>query len=367
MTPRRTLTDSPFDTLEKTFDLLVTGPDPLALDGTPIAGLPDRAVPLGELKARLLHPSTPFSVRDAIVGELVARSQADGGAWTVGLAGVLLPGLRRAVWPLVQACPGKARRHRGRDPRRLLGRRRRLPARPGPPGVAAVLAGPHRRHSGCCAPSWPSRPGWAPTRSRPPRPGRGATPTWCWPKRCRAGVIGAADAELIGATRIGDVDLADAANAARASATGPATSVACGPNRSSVEWFTGRTISAVRVCRKRAETPCSSSGGRPRHGPVNGPATGQASLDTTTEEVRVPNPARPDPTGATPAPRPGRSTRDRTEEAATTHRHPTNPTQRHRPDHAAAAWRRRLARTGLPEPLVRPAWRIAALSWCSSA
>ena len=88
--------------------LLTTGPNPLALDGTGVPGLPDRPVPLGELKARLLHPSTRFEVRDAIVDELVARSQSDGGRWTVGLAGVLLPGLRRAVWPLVQACPAKA-------------------------------------------------------------------------------------------------------------------------------------------------------------------------------------------------------------------------------------------------------------------
>ena len=57
MCPRRILTDSPFDTLEKTFDLLTTGPRPLALDGTGLPGLPDRPVPLGELKARLLHPS----------------------------------------------------------------------------------------------------------------------------------------------------------------------------------------------------------------------------------------------------------------------------------------------------------------------
>ena len=96
MVPRRVLTDSPFDTLEKTFDLLVTGPNPLALDGTSLDGLPDRAIPLGELKAMLLHPSMAFDVRDAVVDELVARSRAKGGAWTVGLAGVLLPGLRRA-------------------------------------------------------------------------------------------------------------------------------------------------------------------------------------------------------------------------------------------------------------------------------
>ena len=35
----------------------------------------------------------------------------------------------------------------------------------------------------------------------------------------------------------------------------------------------------------------------------------------------MPNPARPNPTGATPAPPPGRCARERTEEAATTRRH----------------------------------------------
>ena len=96
MVPRRVLTDSPFDTLEKTFDLLVTGPNPLALDGTSLDGLPDRAIPLDELKAMLLHPSMAFAARDAVVDELVARSRSHGGAWMVGLARVLLPGLRRA-------------------------------------------------------------------------------------------------------------------------------------------------------------------------------------------------------------------------------------------------------------------------------
>lgn len=40
-------------------------------------------------------------------GPAQGLAQAEGGRWTVGLAGVLLPGLRRAAWPLVQACPGK--------------------------------------------------------------------------------------------------------------------------------------------------------------------------------------------------------------------------------------------------------------------
>ena len=180
MTPRRALTDSPFDTLEKTFDLLVTGPRPLALDTTPIAGLPNRAVPLGELKGRLLHPSTPFSVRDAIVDQLVARSQAHGGAWTVGARRGAPPRPTPGRLAARAGLPGQGRRHRGRDPRRVLGRRRRLPARPGSPGVTAVLAGPYRRPA--AAASRAVRAGPSGHRSRlgrpapavgPPRPGAG--------------------------------------------------------------------------------------------------------------------------------------------------------------------------------------------------
>ena len=46
----------------------------------------------------------------------------------------------------------------------------------------------------------------------------------------------------------------------------------------------------------------------------------------------MPNPARPHPAGATPAPPPGRCARDRTEEATTTHRH-RNDTAHDRPGH----------------------------------
>ena len=187
MALRRVLTDSPFDTLEKTFDLLVTGPNPLALDGTSLDGLPDRVIPLGELKAMLLHPSMAFAARDAVVDELVSRSRSHGGAWTVGLAGMLLPGLRRAVWPLVQACPGKAAdiegpRHSSRSwsPWPAASRAERA-SRPGCAGWRASAP------IGCCAPRWPSAPGRAQIRSPPPRADRGDTPTSCWSGPCGPG------------------------------------------------------------------------------------------------------------------------------------------------------------------------------------
>jgi DNA-directed RNA polymerase specialized sigma24 family protein len=264
MAPRRILTDSPFDTLEKTFDLLVAGPNPLALDGATVAGLPDRAIPLGELKARLLHPSTPFDVRDAVVNELVARSRAQGGAWTVGLAGVLLPGLRRAVWPLVQACPGKAADIEAETLTAFLAAV--ADCKPGRARLASRLCwlariGANRLLRAELAER--ARPGNEPVSAAPPRPW--GHPDLVLAKAVRAGVLSAADAELIGATRIGDVDLADAANAL---GLGYKT---CHQRRrraesALAEWLSSDDYPPDEFVEKRAETPCSSSGGRPRHG-----------------------------------------------------------------------------------------------------
>ncbi len=201
-TRQRRLTDSPFDTLERTFALLVSGPNPLALDGTGVEGLPDRPIPLDELKARLLHPSTRFETRDAIVASWSTRAQREGGKWTVGLAGVLLPGLRRTVRPLVQACPGKADDIESETLAALRGRGRRV-ADPGRPrlAVVAALAGPQGRHAAAARPRWPSGPGRhrpglgcpAPTVG-PPRPGAGQG-------RAGRGHLRLEDAELISATR----------------------------------------------------------------------------------------------------------------------------------------------------------------------
>lgn len=98
---------SPLDVLETTFRLLTTSPEPLALDGATLGcGLPARLIALDELRSILLHPSTSFAARDAALAALVGRAQAHGGTWTVGLAGVLLPGLRRVAGHLAREFPG---------------------------------------------------------------------------------------------------------------------------------------------------------------------------------------------------------------------------------------------------------------------
>ena len=107
--PRRPLRpSSPFDVLEASFELLSSGPRPLGVEGNLVDGLPDRLVPLSELRARLLHPSASYRTRDAAMRLLLSRAREDGGAWLVGLAGVLLPGLRRVTWELFCSRPDRA-------------------------------------------------------------------------------------------------------------------------------------------------------------------------------------------------------------------------------------------------------------------
>jgi hypothetical protein len=95
----------PLAVLDRSFRLLVCEPAPLALDGFAVDGLPDRPIPLDELRSMLLHPSVGFDTRDTALTWLVGRAQAEGGAWLVGLAGVLLPGIGRRVYPLCRAFP----------------------------------------------------------------------------------------------------------------------------------------------------------------------------------------------------------------------------------------------------------------------
>jgi hypothetical protein len=101
---------SPFDTLETCFRLLSTGPACLALDGRRLGhGLPARGIPLNELRVLLQHPAATGDLQRVVVEELVHKTMQDEG-WMVGLAGVLLPGLRR-IATLVALVDGRADGH----------------------------------------------------------------------------------------------------------------------------------------------------------------------------------------------------------------------------------------------------------------
>jgi len=83
----------PLAMLGTCFGLLTAGPDPLSLDGTGFAGLPDRDIPLTELRDWLMRLACPAATRDGVWAELIRRSRASGSRWTVGCAGMALPTL----------------------------------------------------------------------------------------------------------------------------------------------------------------------------------------------------------------------------------------------------------------------------------
>jgi hypothetical protein len=100
---------APLDSLDAAFRLLAAGPEPLALHASHLAaGLPDRPVPVTELRVLLLHPATSATARNKVWAELVRRTRSGDPAWTVALAGIALPGLRRSVASLTRAYRGEA-------------------------------------------------------------------------------------------------------------------------------------------------------------------------------------------------------------------------------------------------------------------
>ena len=97
---------TPLDAAQRAFDLLVCPPAPLAFDGRGFPGLPNRILPLDELKKLLIDDATPRSVRDVVWRELVVRARRDGPAWVIAAVGIAMPGLRRMAGMLAKGWPG---------------------------------------------------------------------------------------------------------------------------------------------------------------------------------------------------------------------------------------------------------------------
>ncbi len=202
---------SPFSVMARAFAQLESGSDPLTVDGTPITGLPDRPIPLGELRARLLHPAASYATRDAALAVLAARARSDGGDWTVGLIGVLLPGLRRALVPLAAPCPGRRADLEAEMLVGVLVALDRVP--PGRPRPAGWLTGRafdaakqllRRDQAETAVPEGEPAPELA-------RPMPSGNPEAVLARAVAAGVLCDDDAELIAATRLEKISLALAA------------------------------------------------------------------------------------------------------------------------------------------------------------
>ena len=208
---RRVHSLSPLSSADAAFRLLTQGPKPLSVDGQLIGGsLPPRSIPLDELKRLLLRPATGAATRDAAWTVLVTRSRRDGPSWVIGTVGVALPGLRRAASRL--AC-GYGADTADIDAEVLTGFLTALrSADVSRPAIAARLrwaayrAGAAFRYADSLPGGGHVLPVWA---AAPPQPW--GHPDFVLADAVAERVISAAEAELIAATRLDSVPLADAA------------------------------------------------------------------------------------------------------------------------------------------------------------
>ncbi|TWP46085.1 hypothetical protein FKR81_37275 [Lentzea tibetensis] len=174
-------------------------------------GLPGRRVPLNELRDRLLRRGCPQTLRDAAWAHLVLLARTEGGTWTVGAVGVALPALTSIAARLSARFAGDPSDIHAavlagfvaelgevdlRKPRIML-RLRWAAYRAGHAAVREALDAPV-----------PSGHGFRSTLPPPPW----GHPDFVLARAVAEHAITAAEAELIGATRLEGVALADAAS-----------------------------------------------------------------------------------------------------------------------------------------------------------
>lgn len=196
------------DIARDAFTWLVTGPDPISLDGRLFPGLPPRRLPLDDVRDHLMARRCTQATRDAVWAHLVLRSRTEGAKWTVAATGVALPALTSVTATLAPRFPGDpadvaADVLRGflaalstvdvRRPRIML-RLRWAAYRAGHEALTEALAGPT-----------PVAPGF---RSTPPHSPWGH-PDLVLARAVGDGVLTPTEAELIGTTRLENVVLSD--------------------------------------------------------------------------------------------------------------------------------------------------------------
>jgi hypothetical protein len=198
--------EQPFDVAANSFRLLTAGPEPLSIDGAALGGgLPSRRIALSELAAILMHPSCGYTTSDRVWRLLIEQARTGGPAWVVGAVGVAMPGLRQGAYRL---------RHSAGDVQAELLTAFVAALRTVKPGGAKVA---QRLLSATFTAARAALHADEPHRTPVPMPAFapvGGHPDTVLVRAVAAGVVSAAEAELIGATRLEGVPVADYAERA---------------------------------------------------------------------------------------------------------------------------------------------------------
>ncbi|GAA4663459.1 hypothetical protein [Amycolatopsis dongchuanensis] len=190
------------------FAWLTAGPHPVTVDGRLFDHLPDRDIPVDELRDLLLHKSCPRAVWDQVWSHVIIKSRLRKGTWTVAAVGLALPMLANVSMRLTADYAGDPNDICGEvlrgfldalstvdlDQGRIMVRLRWAAYRAGHRALLEAMDGPV-----------PLPPGF---RSREPKPPFGH-PDLVLARAVEAGVLRPAEAELIGETRLQGVSLSE--------------------------------------------------------------------------------------------------------------------------------------------------------------
>jgi predicted DNA-binding protein (UPF0251 family) len=198
------------DQIDDRFRLRGQGPKPPSVDGRRLGhGLPRRAIALTELSAILMHPSCGFAARDAAWRLLVANARTGDKTWITGVVGVALPGLRYKAYLL-------ALHHNGDVQSALVAeflKALRTVDIDQPGMINALLSTAFSRARAALRDEQPAASGeanFAPGSVLPPAPY--GHPDFVLARAVRAAVISAAEADVIGVTRLEGVSVAEYAD-----------------------------------------------------------------------------------------------------------------------------------------------------------
>ncbi|WP_117214367.1 hypothetical protein [Allorhizocola rhizosphaerae] len=198
-----TNTTSTLTSAETAFGLLTCEPAPLVFDARPVPGLPNRTMPLDELRTLLVGEPHYVETTDAVWRQLAAHAREWGPEWVVGAVGVALPGLTRMAARIARAAP----RHADDiDSELLAGFLQALKHAPlGPPRVWLRFCWSAWRAGVSVIKGEPTEelPADLSTGSRSPALPYGH-PELILGRAVAAGVVTAAQAQLIAETRFGD-------------------------------------------------------------------------------------------------------------------------------------------------------------------
>lgn len=191
----------PLEAAQEAFAWLTAGEQPVSVNGRLFDHLPDRAIPVDELRELLLARDCPRRVWDQVWAHVIGRSRLQGATWTVVAVGLALPMLTSVAIRLTARYQDDPADVQAEILQGFLEAARSLNLSRG--GIAARLrwaafrAGRRAVLTTAQAPQ-PKAPGF---ESQAPRPEVGH-PDLVLARAINAGVLSQAEADLISTTRL---------------------------------------------------------------------------------------------------------------------------------------------------------------------